>query len=282
MLRKLLVELVHRVIRLRARPHKATPIQRMAEGSLSPRGRVRVRGHSCLRSAFIYAPFVRQKLIIFVKAPCPGFVKTRLAEAVGPEKACVAYRKLVTTLLDRLGPIKEVELRFAPDDAASQMAPWLRPAWTAAPQRGGDLGERIRAAFDDAFAAGCERVTIIGSDCPAITANDIAPLLAPRPADSNKGLYGHVLVIGGSLGKAGAAAMAGMAALRGGAGLATVATAKSVLSTVAGFHPELMTESLPETAAGTIAPSRAFTMKRLTSYFDGSNPGTSTFFFRTR
>src|SRR5438477_9325323 len=174
MLRKLLVELVHRVIRLRARPHKATPIQRMAEGSLSPRGRVRVRGHSCLRSAFIYAPFVRQKLIIFVKAPCPGFVKTRLAEAVGPEKACVAYRKLVTTLLDRLGPIKEVELRFAPDDAASQMAPWLRPAWTAAPQRGGDLGERIRAAFDDAFAAGCERVTIIGSDCPAITANDIA------------------------------------------------------------------------------------------------------------
>jgi NAD(P)H-hydrate epimerase len=49
--------------------------------------------------------------------------------------------------------------------------------------------------------------------------------------------------------------MAGMAALRAGAGLATVATPKSVLSTVAGFHPELMTEPLPETAAGTIAAS---------------------------
>jgi hydroxyethylthiazole kinase-like uncharacterized protein yjeF len=89
-----------------------------------------------------------------------------------------------------------------------------------------------------------------------ITARDVVPLIGPRPADSNKGNYGHVLVVGGSLGKAGAAAMAGMAALRAGAGLSTVATPKSVLGTVAGFHPELMTEPLPETDLGTIS-SRA-------------------------
>lgn len=47
--------------------------------------------------------------------------------------------------------------------------------------------------------------------------------------------------------------MAGMAALRAGAGLSTVATAKSVLATVAGFHPELMTEPLEETDAGSIS-----------------------------
>jgi len=86
-----------------------------------------------------------------------------------------------------------------------------------------------------------------------ITACDIAPLLGPRPADSNKGKYGHVLVVGGSLGKAGAAAMAGFSALRAGAGLSTVVTAKSALPTVAGFHPEIMTEPLPETAGGTIS-----------------------------
>jgi hydroxyethylthiazole kinase-like uncharacterized protein yjeF len=86
-----------------------------------------------------------------------------------------------------------------------------------------------------------------------ITSTDIAPLIGPRPANSNKGLYGHVLVVGGSLGKAGAAAMAGMSALRAGAGLTTVATAKSALPTVESFYPELMTEPLPETAAGTIA-----------------------------
>jgi len=89
-----------------------------------------------------------------------------------------------------------------------------------------------------------------------ITAHDIEPTVRPRPAESNKGNYGHVLVIGGSQGKSGAAAMAGFAALRAGAGLSTVATAKSALNTVAGFHPELMTDPLPETDAGTIS-SRA-------------------------
>jgi ADP-dependent NAD(P)H-hydrate dehydratase / NAD(P)H-hydrate epimerase len=86
-----------------------------------------------------------------------------------------------------------------------------------------------------------------------ITAHDIASSVEPRPAESNKGSYGHVLVVGGSLGKAGSVAMAGMAVLRAGAGLSTVATPKSVLATVAGFHPELMTEPLLETDAGTIS-----------------------------
>jgi hydroxyethylthiazole kinase-like uncharacterized protein yjeF len=82
---------------------------------------------------------------------------------------------------------------------------------------------------------------------------DFAPLLVPRSREGNKGSYGHVLVIGGSLGKAGAAAMAGFAALRAGAGLSTVATPLSVLPTVASFHPELMTEPMAETRDGTIS-----------------------------
>ena len=86
-----------------------------------------------------------------------------------------------------------------------------------------------------------------------ITPAEIAPLITPRPAASNKGNFGHVLVIGGSLGKSGAAAMAGMATLRSGAGLSTVAVPKSILATVAGFHPELMTEPLAETKSGSIS-----------------------------
>src|SRR5208337_5206659 len=85
------------------------------------------------------------------------------------------------------------------------------------------------------------------------TPRDFAELFAPRPADSNKGMYGHVLIVGGSLGKSGAAAMAGMAALRAGCGLSTVAIPRSVLDSVAGFAAELMTEPLPETDAGSIA-----------------------------
>jgi ADP-dependent NAD(P)H-hydrate dehydratase / NAD(P)H-hydrate epimerase len=112
------------------------------------------------------------------------------------------------------------------------------------------------------FTAGPTVVAGIGSPDEAIvsalrlnviTARDVGPLIGPRPAESNKGNYGHVLVVGGSIGKAGAAAMAGMAVLRAGAGLSTVATATSVLGSVAGFHPELMTEPLPETDAGAIS-----------------------------
>jgi ADP-dependent NAD(P)H-hydrate dehydratase / NAD(P)H-hydrate epimerase len=87
------------------------------------------------------------------------------------------------------------------------------------------------------------------------TPQDFAALIAPRPRDSNKGMYGHVLIVGGSLGKSGAAAMAGMAALRAGCGLSTVATPGSVLASVAAFGAELMTEPLPETDTGSIAMS---------------------------
>jgi ADP-dependent NAD(P)H-hydrate dehydratase / NAD(P)H-hydrate epimerase len=112
------------------------------------------------------------------------------------------------------------------------------------------------------LTAGPTVIVPIGSPAEAVvsqlglhlsTPADFAELLAPRRRDANKGSYGHVLVIGGSRGKAGAAAMAGFSALRAGAGLATVTTPQSVLPTVAGFHPELMTEPLEETEEATIA-----------------------------
>ena len=96
-----------------------------------------------------------------------------------------------------------------------------------------------------------------------ITPRDIGGLIRPRPHDSNKGMYGHVLVVGGSLGKSGAAAMAGFSALRSGAGLVTVATPQSALGTVAAYRPELMTEPLSETDAGSIAIEALEKFKRL-------------------
>src|SRR5580658_6952147 len=82
---------------------------------------------------------------------------------------------------------------------------------------------------------------------------DFAGLFQPRVSDSNKGLYGHVLVIAGGRGKTGAAAMAGIAALRAGAGLATVASAASAITAIASYAPEIMTEPLAETDSGSIA-----------------------------
>jgi ADP-dependent NAD(P)H-hydrate dehydratase / NAD(P)H-hydrate epimerase len=86
-----------------------------------------------------------------------------------------------------------------------------------------------------------------------LTAPEFQAFRKPREPDSHKGDYGHVLVVGGSVGKAGAAAMAGMAALRTGAGLVTIACPKSVQPTIAAYAPELMTEPLDETSEGSIS-----------------------------
>jgi hydroxyethylthiazole kinase-like uncharacterized protein yjeF len=93
---------------------------------------------------------------------------------------------------------------------------------------------------------------------PAITLSmsepsDFTLMFQPRVSDSNKGLYGHVLVIAGGRGKTGAAAMAGIAALRAGAGLSTVASAASAITAIASYAPEIMTEPLAETEGGAIA-----------------------------
>jgi NAD(P)H-hydrate epimerase len=92
-------------------------------------------------------------------------------------------------------------------------------------------------------------------DLALITPESIAPLLAPRDPDGNKGRYGHALIVAGSRGKTGAAAMAGLSALRAGAGLATVACPHSALDVIAAHAVELMTEPLPEADAGAIALS---------------------------
>jgi ADP-dependent NAD(P)H-hydrate dehydratase / NAD(P)H-hydrate epimerase len=97
-----------------------------------------------------------------------------------------------------------------------------------------------------------------------IEAAQFRHFFAPRPRDSNKGMYGHVLIIAGSRGKTGAAAMSGMAALRAGAGLATVASAESAIPVIAGHAAELMTEPLTETDTGGIA---------LRNFDDGRLPG---------
>ena len=95
--------------------------------------------------------------------------------------------------------------------------------------------------------------SMIESDLSLVQPDMFRHLFEPREVDSNKGRYGHVLVIAGSRGKTGAAAMTGLAALRAGAGLTTVASADCAIGAIASHAPELMTASLPETDTGSIS-----------------------------
>jgi hydroxyethylthiazole kinase-like uncharacterized protein yjeF len=78
-----------------------------------------------------------------------------------------------------------------------------------------------------------------------------------RKADSNKGSFGHMLVVGGSFGsaggKAGAPTMTSLAAMRAGAGLVTAAVPAPALPVISSFAPELMTWPLKANDAGGIS-----------------------------
>ena len=114
-----------------------------------------------------------RRLIVFLKAPRAGAVKTRLAATLGAAEACAAYRRLVETLLPQLAALENVELCFTPDDAGSEIMPWARTTWRLTAQETGDLGSRLDRAFRRAFDEGAKRIVIIGSDCPGVVASDI-------------------------------------------------------------------------------------------------------------
>ncbi|MBI4422229.1 MAG: NAD(P)H-hydrate dehydratase [Elusimicrobia bacterium] len=78
--------------------------------------------------------------------------------------------------------------------------------------------------------------------------------LPERRADAHKGDFGHVLIVAGSRGMAGAAILAARAACRGGAGLVTLAVPRELQPQVAGQVPEALTLGLAQTPAGSLAP----------------------------
>jgi NAD(P)H-hydrate epimerase len=82
------------------------------------------------------------------------------------------------------------------------------------------------------------------SDAHLLDASALRAWLAPRPRDAHKGLFGHVLAIGGDVGMGGAIRLCGEAALRVGAGLVSVATQPEHVSALNTARPELMAHAI--------------------------------------
>lgn len=133
-------------------------------------------------------------LLVFLKEPIPGQVKTRLAADVGYSEAARFYKAMVEVILLQLHGLNNTRIRFcyAPDDAGDAVRFWLLPQMNAtagatdnlflAPsspienqphqevefraQGEGDLGTRLDRAFAQAFDDGYHEVAVIGTDCP--------------------------------------------------------------------------------------------------------------------
>lgn len=115
---------------------------------------------------------MQSHLIIFIKNPVRGRVKTRLAATIGAERALEVYQKLLTiTRNAAFGVPCEKYLYYA--DAVEVEDEWDEASFHKRIQSGNDLGERMHNAFADAFAHGAAKAVIIGSDCPGLSSAHI-------------------------------------------------------------------------------------------------------------
>ena len=109
-------------------------------------------------------------LLVFVKAPSPGAVKTRLLPAWSPADAAGLYQALVRDTLEAVRPLREVRVvvAYAPDAGFPDLG-WVDGSWPLVPQEGRTLGERLTHGFAWAFRQGARRVAALGSDAPELS-----------------------------------------------------------------------------------------------------------------
>ena len=110
-------------------------------------------------------------LMVFVKFPEKGKVKSRLSEVFGTDLVLALYECFVFDLLETIGrepyPLK---ICFSPPERTESILRWIGKEYTYMPQEGNDLGERMKNAFMAAFSEGFSEVVLIGSDIPDLPA----------------------------------------------------------------------------------------------------------------
>lgn len=111
-------------------------------------------------------------LMIFVKNPVLGKVKTRLAKVLGPEDALQIYKKLLVVTQKATGKLPVDKAVFYSDEIENNDG-WDDQSFQKYAQQGSDLGKRMFNAFKLAFGKGYKNVVIIGSDSPGITSKII-------------------------------------------------------------------------------------------------------------
>jgi rSAM/selenodomain-associated transferase 1 len=122
-------------------------------------------------SRLIRSPLLDDRcLLFFIKNPEKCKVKTRLASAIGDERAVKLYRRFLFEMLSTLNRGTFLfYLCFYPADALESLMKWLGDDYLYMSQQGADLGERMKNGFTEAFAMNFKRVVLIGSDIPDLS-----------------------------------------------------------------------------------------------------------------
>ena len=112
----------------------------------------------------------RPALLLFARAPEPGRVKTRLSPALSPAEASALYGAFLadaSRLYGRDARWRPV-LCADPEAHDPRLAALFPSPWERRDQGPGDLGERLRRAFEHAFAAGAPCAAAVGADHPTL------------------------------------------------------------------------------------------------------------------
>ena len=131
---------------------------------------------------------MRDALIIFVKNPVHGQVKTRLAATMGHETALQIYRALLHRIRQTTEPMPVAKYLFY-SDFIEKNDEWPNDLFIKKTQCNGDLGERMGNAFEEVLRLH-PRAVIVGSDVPGITSGIVQ--------EAFEQLAGHDFAIGGT------------------------------------------------------------------------------------
>jgi uncharacterized protein len=113
-------------------------------------------------------PYTKKALIIFIKNPELGKVKTRLARTLGDEKTLEIYHELSKITRENTKLLRGVKRCVFYSDFIDKADKWSTKSFEKWVQKGNDLGERMAHAFSSIFE-NHEQVCIIGSDCPTLS-----------------------------------------------------------------------------------------------------------------
>ncbi|MFA5903949.1 MAG: TIGR04282 family arsenosugar biosynthesis glycosyltransferase [Desulfobacula sp.] len=112
---------------------------------------------------------IKRGVIVFLKAPEKGNVKTRLSRVLDESFVLELYKGFIQDTLYVLQSFPDKFIYFSTFEKEGDLRTWLGDEYQYAVQTGKDLGEKMSNAFREVFSKGYDRLVLIGTDIPEIT-----------------------------------------------------------------------------------------------------------------